>query len=262
MSRTKPNPERAMSALDHLVELRRRFIASLLAFVVTFILALVFYDRLISLFTNQFERIQSSLGTSLFVNTLAEGFLVQLQASAIVALIVSLPFHLVNVSQFIFPAIEAKTRKIVSIGLVVSFILALIGAYIAYFRIIPFSIRFLTNRAFVPRAVGVLLNYQKSISYVLSFMLWTIITFQTPLVLEILLALNILKRRAVLRASRYVIILIFVIAAAITPSVDPVSQCAIALPLVALYFLVIFVAKIFRLGEGGDEALDDEREAS
>lgn len=256
----KANPQRSMTALEHLIELRRRFIGSLLAFLVCFVLALVFYDRIIGLFTVQFERIENSLGAKLFANSIAEGFLVRLQASAIVALIASIPFHLVNARQFIFPAFGNKVRRIASIGMIVSFILALVGAYVAYFRIIPFSIRFLTNSAFFPDAVGVLLNYQKSISYVLAFLLWAIITFQAPLVLEILLALNILNRRAVFRASRYVIILVFVIAAVVTPSVDPLSQCMIAVPLVVLYFLVILVAKIFGLGDAGGSRSEDDTE--
>jgi Sec-independent protein secretion pathway component TatC len=261
MSQKVTNPERVMSALDHLIELRRRFIASLFAFVACFIIALAFYGRIIGLITAQFERIEASLGgAKLFANSIAEGFLVQLQASAIVALIVSLPFHLVNMSQFIFPALGARMRKIVSICLVASFALAFIGANIAYFQIIPFSIRFLTDAAFIPRDVGVLLNYQKSISYVLSFLLWTILTFQTPLVLELLLALNVLKRRAVFHASRYIIVLIFIVAAIVTPSVDPISQCAIAAPLILLYFLVLLIAKVFKLGEAGEEMQKERNE--
>jgi sec-independent protein translocase protein TatC len=250
MRQTSQNPDKTMSMLDHLNELRRRFIASLLVFGISFIIALVFYSRLIKLFTDQFERIENVLGAKLFANFIAEGFLVQLQTSAIAALIISLPFHLVNICQFIFPALHAKTRTIVSIGLVISFFLSVLGAYIAYFQIIPFSIRFLTNSMFIPADVGILLNYQKSITYVLSFMLWTIITFQAPLVLEILLALNLLNRKRVFHASRYIIVGTFVIAAIITPSVDPLSQCAIALPIIVLYFIVILIAKIFRFGEG------------
>jgi sec-independent protein translocase protein TatC len=166
---------------------------------------------------------------------------------------VSLPFHLVNIAQFLFPAFPPKSRKIIATGIIGSFFLALFGAFVAYFQIIPFSIRFFAGSLYIPEDVGVMLNYQKSISYILMFILWAVITFQTPLVLMILLALNILKRSAVLRSSRYVIIIIFVIAAMVTPSVDPVSQCAIALPLIILYFAVILVAKIFKLGEGGND---------
>jgi Sec-independent protein secretion pathway component TatC len=257
------NPDRTMSVLDHLTELRRRFVLSLAAFLACFIAAIVFYGRIIELFTSQFEMIQNSLGLKLFANTIAEGFLVQLQASAIVALIASLPVHVVNVVQFVFPAIDRKTRRVIVIALVASFFLALLGAYIAYFQIIPFSIRFLTDSAFIPAGVGVLLNFQQSITYVLAFLLWSVITFQSPLVLEILLAMNVLDRRKVFRASRFVIVVIFIIAAIVTPSVDPISQCAIALPLIILYFLVILVAKICRFGERGfgPEAADGEEEA-
>jgi len=97
--------------------------------------------------------------------------------------------------------------------------------------------------------VGVLLNFQQGITYVLSFLLWSIITFQAPLVLEILLALNVLNRKAVLKASRFVIVGIVTLAAVITPSVDPVSQLSIALPLVVLYFAALLVAKLFKWGE-------------
>jgi sec-independent protein translocase protein TatC len=247
------NPDKVMSILGHIMEVRRRLIASISVLFVCFILVMVFYDETVRLFIDQFGRIESILGAKLFSNSITEGFLVQIRTSAIVAVMVSLPFHLVNIAQFLFPALPPKSRKIITAGLVGSFFLAMLGAFIAYFQIIPFSIRFLAGSLYIPEDVGVMLNYQKSISYILTFMLWAVITFQTPLVLVILLALNILKRSAVLRSSRYVIIVIFVVAAMVTPSVDPVSQCAIALPLIILYFSVILIAKIFKLGEGGND---------
>jgi len=250
MAKIDPNPEKEMSILDHIGELRNRFIISLISFLIATILALVFYNSLIGLFTTQFKSINSGLSMTLFANSIAEGFLVQLKTAAIFGIIFSLPVHLFNIIQFVFPGIEKKYHKTIIIGLVVSFFLAAFGAYLAYFRIIPFSIRFLTNRAFIPSGVGVLLNYQQSIGYVLAFLLWAIITFQAPIVLEILLALNVLERKSAFKASRFVIVGIVVLAAIITPSVDPVSQLSIAIPLIALFFIALLVAKIFGWGEG------------
>ena len=238
-----------MTILDHLGELRNRFIVSLLSFLGSAVIALIFYGTIIDLFTSQFESIQSGLGATLFSNSIAEGFLVQLKTAAISGLILSFPIHLVNMMGFIFPGIDRKYRRIIIIGLVTSFLLAAFGAYLAYFRIVPFSIRFLTNSIFIPKSVGILLNYQQSISYVLSFMLWAIITFQFPLVLELLLALKLLKRKAVFRSSRFVVVGIVVLSAVVTPSVDPVSQLSIALPLVILFYAALLVAKIFKWGE-------------
>jgi len=250
MAKKDANPDKEMTILDHIAELRNRFFVSLISFVVATIVALVFYKYIINLFTVQFESIKSGMGTALFANSIAEGFIVQLKTAAIFGVILSLPVHVINIVQFVFPGIDKKYRKIIVIGLVISFFLAVLGGYLAYFRIIPFSINFLTNSIFIPNRVGVLLNYQQSIGYVLSFLLWSIITFQAPLVLEILLALNVLKRKAVFKASRFVIVGIVTLAAIITPSVDPVSQLSIAAPLVALYFLAILVAKILKWGEG------------
>jgi len=250
MAKRDPNPDKEMTILDHIAELRNRFFVSLMFFVVATIASLVFYRNIIDLFTVQFESIKSGLGMTLFANSIAEGFIVQLKTAAIFGVILSLPVHLINIIQFIFPGIDKKYRRIIVIGLIISFFLAALGAYLAYFRIIPFSINFLTNSVFIPKGVGVLLNYQQSIGYVLSFLLWAIITFQAPLILEILLALNVLKRKAVFKASRFVIVGIVVLAAVITPSVDPVSQLSIAAPLVILYFMAILVAKILRWGEG------------
>ncbi|HNX73465.1 MAG TPA: twin-arginine translocase subunit TatC [Spirochaetales bacterium] len=238
-----------MTVLDHINELRRRLLISIGAFLVCAVVALVFYKNLISLFTSQFESLQNGLGATLFANSIAEGFLVQLKTAGIFGLIFSLPVHIVNIVQFIFPAMDARYHKVVVAGLVCSFFLAAFGAYVAYFRIVPFSINFLTNQVFIPSRVGILLNFQQSIDYVLSFLLWAIITFQAPIVLEILMMFGVLKRKALLHASRYAIVGIVTLSAIVTPSVDPVSQLSIAAPLVLLYYLAILVAKVFDWGK-------------
>jgi sec-independent protein translocase protein TatC len=107
----------------------------------------------------------------------------------------------------------------------------------------------LTNPRFLPQGVGVLLNYQTNVFYILTFMLWAVLALQMPLLMEILLALNILQRKQVLRASRYIVVFIFVISAIITPP-DVISQLGIALPLIFFYFLALLIAKIFKFGEG------------
>ena len=112
----------------------------------------------------------------------------------------------------------------------------------------PLAIGFLTNPYFVPKGVGYLLNYQTNIFYVFSFILWSVIALQLPLVMELLLMMGILKRKAVFKASRYVIVAIFVLAAIITPP-DFISQLGVAVPLTVLYFLALLIAKIFKFGE-------------
>ncbi|HOX30930.1 MAG TPA: twin-arginine translocase subunit TatC [Spirochaetales bacterium] len=239
-----------MSLLGHLAELRRRLLVSLAAFAACFVLALLRYGDLLGLLTALFRGVESQARAKLFASSLPEGFLVQLQLAAAAAFLLSLPLHLVSLAQFLLPALGRRQRGVLAAGILASFLLACLGVFMSYFHILPWSIRFFAGSAFMPSEVGMLLNLRQSVAYVLSFTLWAVLTFQSPLLLLILLSLRILDRRSVFRSSRFVIVIIFLLSAIITPSVDPFSQCAIALPLVALFFLALLIARIFRLGEG------------
>ena len=76
----------------------------------------------------------------------------------------------------------------------------------------------------------------------------SLVVFQSPVLLEILLIMNVVTRKTLLRLSRFVVVGIFILAAILTPP-DFVSQVSIAVPLVGLYFLTILIARIFRWGE-------------
>ena len=94
-----------------------------------------------------------------------------------------------------------------------------------------------------------MLNYQKNVIYIFRFILIIMLSFQFPILLEALLVLNVVSRKALFKASRVVIILVFVLSALITPP-DFISQCIISMPLIFLYFCALFIAKIFHFGEG------------
>ena len=94
-----------------------------------------------------------------------------------------------------------------------------------------------------------LLSFSGNIFYILQFMLVALMVFQIPIVVEILLAMNVVSRKALWRAARYVVVSFFVLAAIVTPP-DFVTQLGLALPLTGLYFLTLLVAKIFGFGRG------------
>lgn len=242
------NPQKVMTVAEHVGELRKGILVSVLAFVLCFVLAFVLSDGIIGLFTKQFAEVASAVGDKLVVTTIIEGFSTQVRVAAMSGLILSLPVHVVNLLKFVFPALEPRHRRVILAFLVASLGLIAFGAYIAYFRIVPLAIAFLTNPYFVPKGVGFLLNYRTNVFYIFSFIIWSVAALQTPLVLELLLMFGILKRRQVFRASRFIVVGIFVLAAIITPP-DFISQVGVALPLTALYFLALLVAKIFRFGE-------------
>lgn len=248
MAGTK-NPEKVMTVMEHITELRNCILISLLAFVACSVVAFIFSDDIIQLFTRQFNSVTSAVGKQLVVSNIVEGFVVQMKVSVISGFILSLPIHVFNILRFTFPGLTGRQRTTILCYLTASLGLIVLGAYIAYFKIVPLAIGFLTDPYFVPKGVGYLLNYQEDIFYVFSFILWSVVALQTPLIMELLLQMNILKRKQVFHASRFVIVGIFILAAIITPP-DFISQLGVALPLTVCYFLALLIAKICKFGEG------------
>jgi sec-independent protein translocase protein TatC len=244
--------EEDLTFIEHLIELRRRTITSLIAVLLAAVLCFAFYDAIFRFFFAPFEVLKGPdfTGNTLFVNSLFEGFLTKLKISLLTGLILSTPVHIYNGIKFIFPGLKPKERKIVKITLLCSFLLIAGSLYYGYSKIIPLSIRFLTSSGFIPSDVGILLNYGQNIFYILQFLLIALIIFQLPLVVELCMILNLVRRRTMLRIAKYFIFGVFVLSAILTPP-DLISQVSIALPLIVLYFLTILIARIFRFGEEG-----------
>jgi sec-independent protein translocase protein TatC len=231
----------AMAFFDHVRELRRRLIVSMLCLGVGFVVAYLLHDRYIHWLLNP-------IGEQVYITSIEEGFMMKLRVSAYVGLILSFPVHVYNVVAFVTPALTGRERSFLRAMLAGSMALLLIGGYLAYFQILPLSFQFLKNPAFVPEGAGTLLGYQKNLLFALRLLFAFIILFQLPLVMILLMAMNLVDRRQMLKCSRYIIVLIFVLSALLTPP-DPVSQIGLALPLIILFYLSILAARIFRFGE-------------
>jgi sec-independent protein translocase protein TatC len=97
--------------------------------------------------------------------------------------------------------------------------------------------------------VGIMLNYTQNIFYIFNFLLYAMLAFQFPILLELLMYWNLVSRKTLWKSTRYAIVVIFVIAAIVTPP-DVISQCGIAIPMTLLFFITLGIAKIFGWGEG------------
>ena len=241
--------QKDMPILEHIRELRNVIITSIIAFVIACVAAFAFSKQIIGIFTEPFARIDSLVEKTLVVSSIAEGFVAQLKITVIGGFIMSMPVHIFGIIRFVFPGLSTREKRIVMSFLVFSLILIIAGAYMVYFKLIPLAINFLTNPYFVPATVGFLLNYETNIFYLLTFMLWAVLALQIPLVMEILLAMNVLKRRQVWKATRFIIVGCFILAAIVTPP-DIASQIGVVVPLVCFHFLALLIAKIFKFGEG------------
>lgn len=240
-----------MPFVEHLRELRGRLIVSMVVILCAAVVSYIFFDHIVEFLSRPFRGIEALAiqDEILFVNSIFEGFLVRLKVSVLAGVVLSLPLHVFNIIGFVLPGLTPGERRVILTSLVASFCLIVASFYYGYFSVIPISIGFLSGAGFVPENVGLLLNYGQNIFVIFQFLMITVILFQVPIVLELLLIMNVLSRKALLSASRFIVVGIFVLSAIVTPP-DFVSQISLALPLVGLFFLTILVARVFRFGEG------------
>ena len=248
-SNTTHPKRREMPFIEHVKELRRLLIISLCAVSLASIICFIFYDQILQVLFLPFSYVSKESGGSLYVNTLLEGFLNKIKVSVLTGFIISLPVHVWGIVYFVFPGLKGKEKRIIASTVIVSFLLLVFGGYYAYFKVIPISVRFLTNGSFVPDRVGMLLNFGKNVFYIYNFIFGTVVLFQIPLLLEIFMIMKLIKRSTLLRFTKYIIVAIFALSALLTPP-DFISQVTLAVPMLLLYLITILVARIFRFGEG------------
>jgi sec-independent protein translocase protein TatC len=245
------NINHELPLLEHIRELRKRIILSSLSIIFTSLISFILYDKYIQLLIIPFNNMNTQLDNSLYIQTIFEGFLIKIKISFLAGLILGFPIIIYHLVRFIFPGLKPIEKKVITISIIFSFVLIIFSVYMSYFKIIPLSIRFLTGHQFVPQNIHFLLNYGKNINHIFKFMLYSLLIFQIPLIIEILLFFNIISRQVLVKSFRYIIIAIFLISAIITPP-DFISQLGIALPLIILMLLIILIAKIFHFGEKKD----------
>lgn len=247
--RPRATADRPRPLSEHLGEFRRGILVSLAALVAGSVVAFLAYDLILPWLTAPLGPVPNGpMGNQLYLNSLAEGFLVKLRISVTTGFALSFPVHLYTLVAFIWPALARRERRVVLAVLLPGSVLAIGGAYYGYSLLAPLAVDFLTSDPFVPDQVGLLLNYGSGLHDVVWMIAGSAIALQLPVVLVTLLALKVLRRRTVWRASRFVILGILIVSAILTPA-DLVSQVALAAPLTALYFGALLLAVVFRLGE-------------
>lgn len=237
----------AESLLDHFKELRYRFIAIAVVVLIMTVVAFIGFDSFITIFSMPFKQLPSLSTDTLYVHSLFEGFATKMKFSFLFGLVLSFPFCLFHLFRFIFPGLKRPEKITLTISLLFGSVLAVVSCYLVYMYLLPFSIGLLTSSQFIPKGVGLVLNYKQNIFYIFNVLLGSMVLFQFPILLFFLMKIGVLKRRSLVSKGRYVIVLSFILSALVTPP-DIVSQIAFAVPLILLFYLTILIAKLFKVG--------------
>jgi sec-independent protein translocase protein TatC len=237
-----PMDEKKLPLTSHLQELRKRLILSFIAVGIGFILCYTFADSIFNILAAPLMKVMPKGGSLIFISV-AEAFFTYMKVAFIAGIILTSPFILYQIWAFIAPGLYQKEKKyVVPFVLGGSFFFAL-GVLFGYFVAIPVGFKFLLGYA--TDFIKPMPSMKEYLSFSIKFLLAFGLVFEFPVVLVLLARIGIIDAKMLARQRKYAILLIFIFAAAVTPSPDLISQVLMALPLMGLYELSILLSKIF-----------------
>jgi sec-independent protein translocase protein TatC len=222
---------------SHLKELRRRLIICLIALAAGIIIAFALVDQLFRIL------ILPAGDINLIFVEVTEMLGAYMQVCLIGGIIISMPVLVYELIIFIAPALTPVEKKYVWIALPFILIMFAGGVLFGYFVLIPPAMQFLLN--FGSGIATPQIRIGNYISLVASLLLAIGLVFETPVITTFLARLGIVSARWLLAQWKWAIICAFILGALITPTVDPVNQTLVALPLIILYLLSILLARLF-----------------
>jgi sec-independent protein translocase protein TatC len=229
-------PEKEMTFIGHLEELRKRIIVVLIVFVVAFIPAYVYHSKILEFITAPL------VNKKLVFLEVMEPFLVNVKLAFFVAAAVAIPVLVYQVLVFIKPALSGRIRKNLGILTIVFLILFAGGVAFSYELMVPVAVRWLLGQG---AGLTQILSANKYVSFIGWFLLGAGIIFEMPLVLLFLIKADIINVAQLRRQWRVVYIVILLLCAIITPDWSPVTMGVLAVPMILLYELALLLARFF-----------------
>ena len=233
-----------MTIVGHLTELRTRLIWSAVAFVLISIGVFIFYEPIADFLREplcQNKQLLQNENCELNTLKVTGGFNFRLKITALAGIALSSPVWLYQVYAFVVPALTQKEKRYSIPFLLSAIILFLIGATLAYITL-PTGLRVLFELG--GEAVNPIVGAEEYLDFVGFLLLGFGVMFEMPLVLVFLGLAGVITAKQLRGQRRLAVVLIFVLAAVVTPSQDPYTMSALALPLYGLYELTILVVAL------------------
>jgi sec-independent protein translocase protein TatC len=228
-----------MGFLEHLDELRTRIIRSCIAVGVGMVVAFAFYDRLAGIVLDPISR-SLPPGTALVFIRPGEGFAFYLNISLIAGFLLAAPFVMHQVWRFIAPGLYANEKRFLIPFVVLTSGGSVGGALFSQYVLFPGLMKF--YGAFNSPRMKFMPGVEDTVDLYLKMMIGMILVFQIPTVVFFLAKMRLVTARFLWRHLQYAILLIFILAAVLTPDGNPWNQAVVAVPMIGLYLVSIVLA--------------------
>jgi len=222
-----------MPFLEHLEELRKRLIRSIVALLIAAGGSFYFADHIVKF-------IIRPLGdTKLYVTEVAGSFTAYFKISLIAGMIVALPYIFWQLWSFISPGLYKREKLMILPIVLSSTVLFLLGAVFCYYVMLPITLNFLIN--FSGGLITPIITVSSYISFISMLILGFGAGFQLPIVAYVLGKFGIVSARGLSKARRYAIVVLLFLAAFLTPTPDVFTMMVMFVPLYALYEISILI---------------------
>jgi len=251
----KNNQLEEMSLIDHLTELRKRLLWSFIYIIIIFIICFYFASDLFHfLATPLVNLLQIEKGQGFIYTALQEAFFTELKIAFFFALFFAFPLIAIQIWKFIAPGLYKNEKNAFLPFLIATPILFFAGGAMVYYLISPVAWNFFLSYQNMSN-IGVPIRLEAKMGEYLSLMMRFIfafgLAFQLPVVLGLMAKVGLVTYTSLKKFRKYAIVIAFLAAAFLTPP-DPFSQISLALPIILLYEISIYIAKIIQKNKTDD----------
>ncbi|MEE8414447.1 MAG: twin-arginine translocase subunit TatC [Dehalococcoidales bacterium] len=226
-----------LSVLGHFGELRKRLIRSVIAIAVTVIISFFFYEQIFEILL-----VPAPPDINLQAIKMTEMLSTTMRVSLISGIILAMPYLTYELIMFVSPALTRREKKYTLIILPWIVLMFAAGVAFAYFVLVPRITGFLISWG--SNIVSIQPMFSDYINIVTRLLLVVGLVFEMPVLTTFLARIGVIKPKWLADKRKPAIVVAFILAGAITPTIDPINQTIIALPLIVLYEMSIWLAKL------------------
>ena len=236
------------SFASHFIELRSRLLNSLIFIFIVFIISYFFAEQIYNFLVEPYANVvkDDEISRRLIFTALHETFITYIKVAFFAAIFLGSPVLLIQIYKFIAPGLYKNEKKAILPYLISTPILFLLGGLLVYYLVMPLAIKFFLSFETLGSSSNLPIQLEAKVNEYLSLIMRLIfafgISFQLPILLNLLARIGVVNSNYLKTRRRYVIVIIFAVAAILTPP-DPITQIGLAIPLLFLYELSILTVK-------------------
>ena len=239
--------DKELSLVQHLGELRDRLVVSAIALVATTAIAFYFGTQLIRIllipvdctFIPTYSCHEPP--TTLVSFSPTENFTTYFRVALFAGIALAMPVILYEIYAYIDPALHPNERRFALTAGPFVLLLFIVGMLFCYYGLLPSSLKFLVN--FGSPVIENQLRASEYLSFVTTFILGMGVVFEVPVLIFALVRVHVLNRSWLAKQRRYVVVIVLVVGAIITPTPDPFNQLLVSVPMYLLFELGLFLAR-------------------